>query len=91
LNAQVAIVEDVIPKLMEVEAEPPSGGVQEVSLALEVPVASTDGPHGPKTFTAAVLITSAYDGQVIERLRNAIARNRRMAPSGIEVIHPGAP
>lgn len=30
-------------------------------------------------FTVAVLIRSAYDGETIARLRNAIAKNRRMA------------
>jgi hypothetical protein len=40
LKAQVASVDDVIPKLMDVEAEPPCGKVQAVALALLVPVAS---------------------------------------------------
>src|ERR1700679_4066565 len=76
LKTQVAMVDDVIPKLMDVEAEPPCGKVQALVLALDVPIASVGDPHGLKMFTVAVLIRSAYDGEAIARLRNAIARNR---------------
>jgi hypothetical protein len=81
----------VIPKLMDVEADPPCDAVQAVVLALDVPITSEDGPHPLKVLTVAVLIRSAYDGETIARLRNAIARNRRMASSGDIFIHPGAP
>jgi hypothetical protein len=78
LKVHVAIVEDVIPKLMDVEAEPPSVGVQADALALEVPFTTTGDPHPLKGFTEAVLIRSAYDGTAIARLRNAKARNHRI-------------
>jgi hypothetical protein len=81
-------VEDVIPKLMDVEAEPPCGATQAVVLALEVPIASVDDPHELKMLTVAVLIRSAYDVETIAILRNAIAKNRRMASSGAMFIHP---
>lgn len=77
-KVQVAIVEDVIPKLMDVEAEPPCGGVQADALALDVPFTTTGDPHPERGFTEAVLIRSAYDGEAIARLRNAKARNNRM-------------
>jgi hypothetical protein len=77
-KVQVEIVGDVIPKLMDVEAEPPCGGVQADALALEVPFTTTGDPHPLRGFTEAVLIRSAYDGTAIARLRNAKARNHRI-------------
>jgi hypothetical protein len=79
LKVQVAIIEGVIPKLMDVAARPPCGKVQALVLAKDVPITSVDDPHGLKMFTVAVLIRSAYDGETIARLRSAIVRNRRMA------------
>jgi hypothetical protein len=77
-KVQLASVEDVIPKLMDVEAEPPCDAVQAVVLALDVPITTEDDPHPLKMLTVAVLIRLAYEGETIAKLRNAIARNRRM-------------
>jgi hypothetical protein len=90
-KVQVASVEGVIPKLMDVEADPPCDAVQAVVLALDVPITSVDDPHPLKMLTVAVLTKSAYDGETIARLRNAIAKNRLMASSGAIFIRSGAP
>jgi hypothetical protein len=88
-NVQVEIVEDVIPKLMDVEAEPPCGGVQADALALELPFTTAGDPH-VRGFTEAVLIRSACDGEAIARQKNAITRNRRMAFLRSLFYTPGA-
>jgi hypothetical protein len=86
-KVQLASVEDVIPKAMDVEDEPPCGEVQADAFALEVPTTTTGAPHPFKGLTEAVLTRSAYDGETIAILRNAIARKPRMIRLRIFLRH----